>query len=36
MAEAIATEDPGYIAHALGLVARANGMTQIADKAFGR
>ena len=26
MAEAFATEDPGYIAHALGVVARANCM----------
>jgi probable addiction module antidote protein len=31
MAEAFATEDAGYIAHALGVVARAKGMTQIAE-----
>ena len=30
MAEAVKTEDAGYIAHALGVVARAKGMTQIA------
>lgn len=30
MAEAFETEDVGYIAHALGVVARAKGMTQIA------
>lgn len=30
MAEAFATEDAAYIAHALGVVARAKGMTQIA------
>lgn len=30
MAEALATDDAGYIAHALGVVARAKGMTQIA------
>lgn len=30
MEEAFKTEDPGYIAHALGVVARAKGMTQIA------
>jgi probable addiction module antidote protein len=30
MAEAFASEDPAYIAHALGVVARAKGMTQIA------
>ena len=32
MAEAFATEDAGYIAHALGVVARAKGMAQIADE----
>jgi probable addiction module antidote protein len=32
MAEAFATEDVGYIAHALGVVARAKGMTQIANE----
>ncbi len=32
MAEAFETEDAGYIAHALGVVARAKGMTQIASK----
>jgi len=30
MAEAFASGDPGYIAHALGVVARAKGMAQIA------
>ena len=30
MAEALDTDDAGYIAHALGVVARAKGMTQIA------
>ncbi len=30
MQEAFATEDVAYIAHALGVVARAKGMTQIA------
>lgn len=30
MADAFASEDAGYIAHALGVVARAKGMTQIA------
>ena len=30
MAEAFASEDPRYIAHALGVVARAKGMAQIA------
>ena len=32
MAEAFKTEDAGYIAHALGVVARAKGMAAIADK----
>jgi probable addiction module antidote protein len=32
MAEAFATEDASYIAHALGVVARAKGMTQIASE----
>ena len=32
MAEAFATEDTGYIAHALGVVARAKGMSQIANE----
>jgi probable addiction module antidote protein len=32
IAEAFASEDPGYIAHALGVVARAKGMAQIARK----
>lgn len=32
MAEAFATEDPAYIAHALGVVARAKGMAQIAKE----
>ncbi|WP_304190601.1 addiction module antidote protein [Phenylobacterium aquaticum] len=31
MEEAFKTEDAGYIAHALGVVARAKGMTQIAN-----
>ena len=31
MAEAFASEDAGYIAHALGVVARAKGLTQIAN-----
>jgi probable addiction module antidote protein len=31
MAEAFETEDVGYIAHALGVVARAKGMAQIAE-----
>ena len=33
MADAFATEDAGYIAHALGVVARAKGMAQIAERA---
>lgn len=32
MAEAFATEDAGYISHALGVVARAKGMAQIASQ----
>jgi probable addiction module antidote protein len=32
MDEAFKTEDVGYIAHALGVVARAKGMTQIAKE----
>jgi probable addiction module antidote protein len=32
MADAFESEDVGYIAHALGVVARAKGMSQIADK----
>jgi probable addiction module antidote protein len=32
MAEAFASEDAGYIAHALGVVARAKGMSQIAKE----
>jgi probable addiction module antidote protein len=32
MADALASQDPGYIAHALGVVARAKGMTQIAEQ----
>jgi probable addiction module antidote protein len=32
MADAFASEDAGYIAHALGVVARAKGMTQIASE----
>lgn len=32
MAEAFETEDVGYIAHALGVVARAKGMSQIANQ----
>lgn len=33
MAEAFATRDASYIAHALGVVARAKGMAQIAEQA---
>ena len=32
MADAFESEDAGYIAHALGVVARAKGMAQIADQ----
>ena len=32
MAEAFETNDAGFIAHALGIVARAKGMTQIANQ----
>lgn len=32
MAEAFAAQDAGYIAHALGVVARAKGMSQIAGQ----
>ena len=32
MAAAFATQDAGYIAHALGVVARAKGMSQIAGQ----
>jgi probable addiction module antidote protein len=32
MAEAFETEDAGYIAHALGVVARAKGMSEIASQ----
>jgi probable addiction module antidote protein len=32
MAEALQTNDVGYIAHALGVVARAKGMAQIASQ----
>jgi probable addiction module antidote protein len=32
MAEAFETKDAGYIAHALGVVARAKGMVQIAQE----
>lgn len=32
MADAFASEDAGYIAHALGIVARARGMSQIAKQ----
>jgi probable addiction module antidote protein len=32
MAEAFQTEDAGYIAHALGVVARAKGMAEIASQ----
>ncbi len=32
MAEALQTDDVGYIAHALGVVARAKGMAQIASQ----
>jgi len=33
MEEALATEDPSFIAKALGTVARARGMTKVAKKA---
>jgi len=33
MVEAFASEDSGYIAHALGVVARAKGMAQVARDA---
>ncbi len=33
MQDAFSTGDPGYIAHALGVIARAKGMTQIAKDA---
>jgi probable addiction module antidote protein len=33
LTEALATDDAAFIAHALGTVARARGMTQIAKKA---
>jgi probable addiction module antidote protein len=33
MTEAFASEDPDYIAHALGVVARAKGMAQLAEQA---
>lgn len=32
LAEALQTNDAGYIAHALGVAARAKGMSQIADQ----
>ena len=32
MAGAFETNDPAYVAHALGVVARAKGMTQIASQ----
>jgi len=32
MDEAFKTQDPAYVAHALGVVARAKGMTQIAKE----
>lgn len=32
MGAAFETNDPAYVAHALGVVARAKGMTQIANK----
>ena len=32
MAAAFETSDPAYVAHALGVVARAKGMTQIANQ----
>jgi probable addiction module antidote protein len=32
MTEAFASEDAGYIAHALGVVARARGMAEIANE----
>jgi probable addiction module antidote protein len=32
MAEAFETDDPTYVAHALGVVARAKGMSEIASR----
>jgi len=32
MGEAFKTQDPAFIAHAIGIVARAKGMTQLAKK----
>ncbi len=32
LADAFETQDPRYIAHALGIVAKAKGMTEIAEK----
>jgi probable addiction module antidote protein len=32
MAEAFETNDPAYVAHALGVVARAKGMSEIASR----
>lgn len=32
IADAIEVGDPGYLAHALGIVARARGMTKIAEE----
>lgn len=31
-ADALETGDPGYIAHAIGVIARSKGMTKIADE----
>jgi len=32
LSEAFRTDDPGYIAHALGVVARAKGMAEVASR----
>ncbi len=32
MSDALETNDPAYVAHALGVVARAKGMTEIASR----
>ena len=32
MSDALATNDPSYVAHALGVVVRARGQTDIADR----
>ncbi len=32
MSDALETNDPAYVAHALGVIARAKGMTEIANR----